>query len=42
MTESPLLERAVAQADGIDDARRASAEIGRLLDAARREVSGGA
>ncbi|MFI0729458.1 hypothetical protein ACH4S9_10565 [Streptomyces sp. NPDC021225] len=36
------LERAVGQADGIEDARRASAEIGRLLDAARREVSGGA
>ncbi|OMI39942.1 hypothetical protein [Streptomyces sparsogenes] len=32
------LEAAVAEAPSIEDARRASAEIGKLLDAARREV----
>ncbi|GAA0932271.1 hypothetical protein GCM10009574_008450 [Streptomyces asiaticus] len=33
------LEAAVAEAPNIEDARRASAEIGLLLDAARREVA---
>lgn len=34
------LERVVGQADGIEEARRASAEIGKLLDAAGHEVGG--
>ncbi|MFF5669716.1 hypothetical protein [Streptomyces hygroscopicus] len=33
------LEAAVAEAPSIEDARRASAEIGTLLDAARRQVA---
>jgi hypothetical protein len=33
------LEQAVAQAADVEDARRASAEIGELLDEARREVT---
>ncbi|BBJ41213.1 hypothetical protein SSPO_039310 [Streptomyces antimycoticus] len=33
------LEVAVAEAPSIEDAQRASAEIGSLLDAARREVA---
>ncbi|WP_281789702.1 hypothetical protein [Streptomyces sp. MK37H] len=33
------LEAAVAEAPSIEDARRASAEIGLLLDAACREVA---
>ncbi|MET8180492.1 hypothetical protein [Streptomyces sp. NPDC005336] len=33
------LERAVAEAHNIEEARHASAEIGHLLDAARREVA---
>ncbi|WP_063735765.1 hypothetical protein [Streptomyces sp. RTd22] len=33
-------ERAVAGAGTIDEARRASAEVGKLLDAACREVDG--
>ncbi|MFJ6589814.1 hypothetical protein ACIQPP_03150 [Streptomyces violaceusniger] len=34
------LEAAVADAPSIEDARRASAQIGVLLDTARREVAG--